>query len=201
MIEAKPSPRNTKPLLLIVLIAAMTTLIPYVMYYTGFGIPEETTNNGIFLDEAVLVGDFSFQKPSGEAWDLSEQQPKFRLVIPVRSDCDDSCRESLYLTRQVNTRLSDKSDQLQRLYVDLSQKDNANFQRYLASEHPDITYLQGDYQQWQAALGDQASISADFDGREYYLLHRYGALAMAYDQEHTGNELLDDLKFLIKTSN
>lgn len=201
MSESKSSPRNTKPLLLIIVIAALATLIPYVMYYTGMGIPEGTTNNGILLEEPVLVDDFSFREQNGDAWDLAEQKPKFRLVIPVRGDCDNSCRESLYLTRQVNTRLSDKSDQLQRLYVQLGREDSTRFQRYLASEHPDIAYLQGDYQEWQAALGDQAGISANFDGSEYYLLHRYGALAMAYNQQHTGNQLLDDLKFLIKTSN
>lgn len=193
--------KTRKPLLLIIIIAGLATLIPYIMYYTGMGIPEETTNQGILLSEPVLATDFTFQNESGRAWELTEQRPGFRLVIPVQGACGQLCRESLYLTRQVRTRLSDKNDQLHRVYVQLGEKDDANFMEFLASEHPEMTYLQGDYREWQAALSEQATLDANFDGREYYLLHRYGALAMAYNDEHTGNQLLNDLEFLIKTSN
>lgn len=193
--------KANKPLLLIIAIAVMATVVPYIMYYTGVGIPAGTTNQGILLSEPVLVSEFTFRDEHGEVWDLAKQQPKFRLMVPVRGACDEVCRDSLYLMRQVDTRLSDKSDQLERFYIQLGEEDSEGIKQFLASEHPGLQYLQGSYREWQSALGDRPELSANFDGGEYYLLHRYGALAMAYNDQHSGNQLLDDLKFLIKTSN
>lgn len=193
--------KKNKQLLLIVIIAALTTLIPYIMYYTGIGIPGTTTNEGILVADPVVLTDFTFRDKNGQVWSLAEQRPRFRLVIPVRGDCDEVCRDTLYITRQVHTRLAGDGDQVQRLYVQLGAADNQDFLQFLQAEHPELQYLRGDYREWQAALGDQPELASRFSGHEYYLLHRYGALAMAYNDEHTGNQLLDDLEFLIKTSN
>lgn len=193
--------KRNRQLWLIVAIAALTTIIPYIMYYTGIGIPKGTTNEGILVANPVVMTDFSFRDRNGRPWVLGEQTPKFRLMIPVRGDCDEACRNTLYITRQVDTRLSDKSEQLQRIYVQLGAPDSEEFMQMLQQDYPDLVYLRGDYRQWRDALQGQPELTADFDGHEYYLLHRYGALAMAYNQQHSGNQLLDDLEFLIRTSN
>ncbi|MEX1033958.1 MAG: hypothetical protein WDZ30_11405 [Cellvibrionaceae bacterium] len=193
--------RKNKQLLWIIAIAALTTIVPYIMYYTGIGIPSGTINQGILVAAPIELSDFTFRSENMERWDLAEQAPKFRLVIPVLGTCEELCLDSLYVTRQVHIRLSDKKDQVERLYVQLGEADDDAFRQFLAAEHPNLTYLEGDYREWRAALGDQPELSAGFDGAEYYLLHRYGALVMAYNEDHHGNQLLDDLEFLIKTSN
>jgi hypothetical protein len=171
------------------------------MYYTGIGVPQSTTNEGILVSDPVVVTDFSFRDGAGQPWDLAEQQPKFRFMIPVRGECGEACRETLYLTRQVRTRLAEDRDQLQRIFVQLGDAGSGSFRQYLAAEHPDLTYLDGDSDEWREVLAARPELSGNLSGREYYLLHRYGALGLAYNQEHTGNQLLDDLEFLIKTSN
>jgi hypothetical protein len=192
---------KVNPLLLIIGIAVLATVIPYIMYYTGFGIPRGTTNEGILIAEPVVITGFTFRDADGQPWNLAEQPPKFRLVIPVRGECGKECRDTLYITRQVRTRLSDESEQVQRLYVQLGGEDDPDFQRFLATEHPELKYLQGDYREWESALGGLPVLSPAFMGEEYYLSHRYGALSMAYNAQHSGNQLLDDLEFLIRTSN
>lgn len=199
--QASSGGKKNKQLLLIVAIAVLTTLVPYIMYYTGVGVPQGTTNEGILLSDPVVATDFAFRDVDGQPWPLADQRPKFRLVVPVHGACEQACRDSLYLTRQVRTRLSDKRDQLERVFVQLGEPRGEDFKQYLEVEHPDLRYLQGDYQEWREALGDEAALKADFSGQEYYLLHRYGALAMAYNEQHSGNQLLEDLNFLIKTSN
>lgn len=187
-------------LLLLVGIALLATVVPYLMYYTGWGVPRSTVNQGILVDP-IVVTDFNFRDSSGNVWSLAEQRPKFRLLIPVVGECREECRNSLYLTRQVRRRLAEKIDQLQRIYIQLADDDDASFHDFLAQEHGDILYLKADHDEWHQALSMRPELQADFSGREYYLLHRYGALGLAYNNEHTGNQLLDDLEFLIRTSN
>jgi cytochrome oxidase Cu insertion factor (SCO1/SenC/PrrC family) len=193
--------KSNTPLLLIIGIAVLATVIPYVMYYTGMGIPQSTTNHGILVSEPVVMTDFSFRDAAGDPWVLADQEPKFRLMIPVMGDCDEVCRETLYTTRQVRTLLGTDRDQFQRVFVQLGEANDGSFQRYLAQEHPDLQYLQGDEAEWREALAQRPELSPALSGHEIYLLHRYGALGLAYNQQHTGNQLLDDVEFLIKTSN
>lgn len=182
-------------------IALLATVVPYLMYFTGWGVPAATTNQGILVEDPFVVTDFSFYDGRGESWILAEQQPKFRLLIPVRGECADACRESLYLTRQVRRRLAEKSEQLERIYIQLDNQSDAALRDYLAEEHSDLLYLGGDYAQWREALTSRSELEGKLDGSEYYLLHRYGALGLAYNHKHSGNQLLDDLEFLIRTSN
>lgn len=200
MTESQPK-RTNRPLLIIIAIAVLTTAIPYLMYYTGLGVPAETTNQGILVQEPFVLSEFEFRDEAGQAWALNEQNPKFRLILPVRGPCDESCRETLYLTRQVHTRLSKDAEQLERVYVQLGEPADTEFRAYLKEEHPRLRYLTGNPQEWQEAFSTRPELSPEFDGTEYYLLHRYGALSMAYNEQHSGNQLLDDLEFLIKTSN
>lgn len=200
-IEETAGPSGKSQLLLLIGIALLATLVPYVMYYTGWGIPAATVNQGVLVNDPLVVTDFHFRDLNDKPWNLAEQQPKFRLVIPVLGECEAECRDNLYVTRQVRRRLAEKSDQLERVYVQLGKQDEAAFHDFLSEEHGDVVYLTGDYQEWQQGLGSKEELEADFKGREYYLLHRYGALGLAYNREHTGNQLLDDLEFLIRTSN
>lgn len=202
MTEQKASAaKSISPLLLIVAIALLATLVPYLMYYTGVGIPQSTTNHGILVSEPVVMTDFSFRDSWGNPWILADQEPKFRLMIPVMGDCDEVCRETLYTTRQVRIRLAEDRDQLQRIFVQLGEADDDSFGEYLAQEHPDLKYLEGDEREWREAFAQRPELSPELSGSELYLLHRYGALGLAYNQQHTGNQLLDDVEFLIKTSN
>lgn len=200
-IEEGPSRSGRSQLLLLVGIALLATVVPYLMYYTGWGIPATTNNQGVLVENPLVVSNFHFRDSNDKSWILAEQQAKFRLVIPVLGDCDAACRDNLYLTRQVRRRLAEKGEQLQRIYVQLGIEDELVFQQFLAKEHSDMLYLKGDREEWHRGLSSREELQADLQGREYYLLHRYGALGLAYTGEHTGNQLLDDLEFLIRTSN
>ena len=87
------------------------------------------------------------------------------------------------------------------LLVNLGTPLSDELKDFLAKEHPTLTVLVGDRDEWSEVLNAREELAKEFNGHEYYILHRYGALVMAFNQQHTGNELLTDLNFLIKTSN
>lgn len=196
-----PQANSKKQFLLIAAIAISVTVIPYIMFYTGIGIPTSTVNKGILLENPQPVDNYPLTDKNGQPWLISQQEPKFRLVFLVSGDCDEACENMLYVTRQVRIRLSKEMDQLERLYINLGDPLDNEFSEYLAEEHPDLKVLDGDRQQWHALLAEQPNVRDDLNGHEYFLIHRYGAMVMAYTEEQTGNELLKDLKFLIKSSN
>lgn len=193
--------KNRKQLIIIAVIAMLATVVPYIMFYTGIGVPGGTTNKGILLENPQSVADYPLQTLSGETLSLADQEPRFRLVFPVVGGCDEDCEALLYITRQVRIRLAREMDQLQRIYLNLGDPLSAEFLARLEEEHPDLVVYQGENQAWQSLLTGQPGVAGKLDGHEYFLIHRYGALVMGYNDTHTGNELLDDLKFLIKSSN
>ncbi|MGH1472001.1 MAG: SCO family protein [Cellvibrionaceae bacterium] len=199
--NTKPAKNGKKQLIIIIVMAALSTFIPYIMFYTGIGIPEGTKNNGILLDNPVSVTELTLTDVEGKTWLLKDQKPKFRITFLVESECDDDCKEMLYITRQVDKRLGKESDQFDRIYINLGAPLTEEFSEYLKTEHPRLTVLTGNREDWQAILLNDNQMADELDGHEYYLLHRYGALVMAFNENHNGNELLSDLKFLIKTSN
>lgn len=197
----KPPKSGKKQLIIIIAMATLSTLIPYIMFYTGIGIPEGTKNNGILIEEPVSVSEYELTDADGNAWFIKDQTPKFRMLFLVEGECDDACREMLYTSRQVDKRLSKESEQFDRVYINLGGDLSEEFSQFLAEEHPRLTVLKGDRAQWQRILVNNDQLADELNGHEAYLLHRYGAVVMAFNENHSGNELLTDLKFLIKTSN
>lgn len=198
--KTEPKRKRTQ-LIIIFAMAIIATMIPYLMYFTGVGVPTGTVNKGNLITEPVSLADMNLRNMDGSALKLAEPPFKFRMVFLVNGNCDDQCRELLFLTRQVHTRLSDKGDQFERLYVDLSEAPSSATQEFLKQEHPKLRYIQGGLMDWQTLLSNTPEVAQPFAGQEYYLTHRYGALSLVYNQEQSGNELLKDLKFLVRTSN
>lgn len=198
--ETEPKRKRTQ-LIIIFAMAILATMVPYLMYFTGIGIPTGTVNKGNLITEPVSLADMNLRNMDGSALKLAEPPFKFRMIFLVEGECDSQCRELLFLTRQVHTRLSDKGDQFERLYVDLTETPTNAMQEFLQEEHPKLRYIQGNLLDWQNLLNSTPEIAQPFTGQEYLLTHRYGALSLVYNDEQSGNELLKDLKFLVRTSN
>ncbi|GAB1255541.1 hypothetical protein NBRC116494_00430 [Aurantivibrio plasticivorans] len=191
-----------KQLLGLFAIAALSTFVPYIMFVTGWGIPEGTKNKGVLISEPASVAGFEFQTLEGKPWPIAEQEPKFRLVFLLDNDCDSTCEELMYLSRQVHIRLGREADQLERLFIWLgAQQPSDELLEFIKSQHPKAKVLKSERDAWLSMLSSMKEVKADLDGHEYYLLHRYSALVMMYTETQSGNDLLDDIKFLIKTSN
>jgi len=199
--EATEPKRKKTQLIIIFAMALVATMIPYLMYFTGIGIPSGTVNKGNLIAEPVSLEDMELRNTDGTALKLAEPPFKFRMIFLVDGECDSQCRELLFLTRQVHTRLSDKGDQFERLYIDLTETPSSAMQVFLKDEHPKLQYIQGNLMDWQTLLSNTPEVTQPFTGQEYFLTHRYGALSLVYKPEQSGNELLKDLKFLVRTSN
>jgi hypothetical protein len=182
----------------------LTVLLPmtvaYGIFYTGIGMPATTVNKGVLLDPPQAVDDLALHDLDAAPWDFTVQRKQWRWVIPGAADCNVQCQDNLYLTRQVHIRLAEKSMRVERIYLLLDDHLNAATEQFLQSEHPHIQILKADPATLQRALS-AANVAGDvLTNGHYYLMDQDGFLMMAYTPNHTGQELLDDIKRMLKYS-
>ncbi len=169
----------------------------YVVFYTGQGMPDGTVNEGELLQPPVNINQLPFIERGGAPLQLGAEKAKWRYLIVPEGDCNADCEKLLYTSRQVHIRLGEKADRVERLLVTASPP-TVELQQKLQQEHPRLRLVQlgaGALQQ----LRQQTANKAIADPRAL-LVDQQGYAMMAYDNDHSGNQLLKDIKRLLKYS-
>jgi hypothetical protein len=189
--------------LLILAIVTAPMLLAYVMYQTGWGISSNTTNNGELLTPALSVQELKtiaednvFEKMLANKDSTSKSiAKKWRLLVPVTASCAETCQKNLYTTRQVHIRLAEKAYRVERVIVSLDELSPTLLEQ-LANEHPNTLRVKSSedrFFEWLAS----ANIAESAE-QYYYLIDQEGFAMMRYNASHTGQNLLDDIKKLLK---
>ena len=198
--------------LIIIVIVTAPMLLAYIMFQTGWGVSSNTTNNGELLTPAlpiqelqVMTEDKVFENLfSGQLFDEvavkensanKSSAKKWRLLVPVTAACSDVCQKNLYTTRQVHIRLAEKAYRVERIILSLDEL-NPTLLQQLNNEHPNTLRVSSRanlFSQWLAP----ANIAESAE-QYYYLIDQEGFAMMRYDVSHTGQNLLDDIKKLLK---
>jgi cytochrome oxidase Cu insertion factor (SCO1/SenC/PrrC family) len=192
--------------LLIIAIVTVPMLLAYVMYQTGWGISANTTNKGELLTPALSIQDLQLTaadnilekllmiKEANNSANKSTTK-KWRLLVPVTAECSDVCQKNLYTTRQVHIRLAEKAYRVERIILSLDELNPALLQR-LDNEHPNTLRVSSSDEHFSRWLAP-ANIAESAE-QYYYLIDQEGFAMMRYDVSHTGQNLLDDIKKLLK---
>lgn len=191
--------RNRFFAVLIILIVATPMLAAYIMFQTGWGVSLHTTNKGELINPPLPITALALASDSQSIESLLESTSsakKWRLLVPVDASCAETCQKNLYTTRQVHIRLAEKAYRVERVILSLSANLPSELEKQLAEDHPNtqrITASESSLSQWLSAAGIQAN------AREYYyLIDQEGFTMMRYNASHTGQDLLDDIKKLLK---
>ncbi|WP_157471597.1 hypothetical protein [Gilvimarinus agarilyticus] len=185
--------------LLLMLIVALPMIAAYTMYHTGWGIPDGTVNKGMLVTPPIEVGAL-VPKEQGELWQIKSEPKRWRYVVVGEGSCDQTCLDNLYLTRQVHIRLNEKADRVERIYLLLDDELSPELAAHIAEQHPLLRVMTVNRSDLLQAL-QASNISEDpvVSGR-YFLMDQEGFLMLSYTPEHTGGELLKDVKKMLKTS-
>ncbi len=196
MSEVEQTKKNKWTLIAIVTMSMLPITAAYLAYFLGIGVPDDTVNNGVLLPKPVHVKDL-FESDDHQVVTHLEEDKKFRIFIPIGETCDETCQESLYTTRQVHIRLNEKAERLERYAINIGGTKGRDYLESIAKEHPRLKVAEVSLGQWQAWL-NQSGAQLELAPQHYYLMvDQEGWAMMSYTDQH-GNDLLKDLKRLLK---
>jgi hypothetical protein len=182
-------------LVAIVLVTLVPIVAAYVVYFTGVGVPQSRVNEGVLLEPARNLSDV-LPLAQGDKPELAHNL-LWRLIIPIPATCDQVCQRNLYITRQVHIRLGDKADRVERYAVNIGGSEGAAFLQSIAAEHPGLksfSVAEDDWHKWLAGTNMPVSEHA------YLLVDQVGFAMMFYSVQHDGNQLLNDVKRVLRYS-
>lgn len=158
-----------------------------------------TSNKGVLLTPATPLTGLELTDREGKTWSFSTQKPRWRLLIPVADGCAKTCRDALYLTRQVHVRLERNAHRLERILLNLGPALDANTLAFLDKEHPHLVILNGQRSAFEERLrASNGAWSSTAD--DTYVVDPAGVAMLYFTPEHSGGDMLDDLRHLMKYS-
>jgi cytochrome oxidase Cu insertion factor (SCO1/SenC/PrrC family) len=184
--------------IIIVVMVVAPMAIAYIMFQTGWGVSGSTTNKGTLLNPPLPIQELNLQEnnPFFEALFSDKQtSKKWRLLVPVDADCSEVCQKNLYTTRQVHIRLAEKAYRLERIILSLDDLPQSLTEK-LNQEHPNTLLpatTHAEFSRWISPANILGNTK-----HYYYLVDQEGFVMMRYDVSHTGHDLLDDIKKLLK---
>ena len=172
--------RGQRTMLAIFGIAFVPVILAYLFF---FHFPDilsgVTTNRGELIQPAMR---FSEHHHAGY----------WSLIYIGDSKCNRDCIERLYLMRQVTVALGKDAQRLRQLLLPVSTELDETFDTLISSEHPELII------EW---LNDDLSrMGLTSEGHWIYLMDPMGNLMLRFSPENSGQDMLKDLKHLLKLS-
>ncbi len=186
--------------MLLVLIASAFAL-PLILAWilVGNWQSDGGASHGELLRPARPIPYLAVTQPDGKELDQDYLRGRWTLVYlhDSTAGCDESCRRNLYKMRQVRLALGRELGRVQGLLITAAAPDAA-LQGWLAVEHQGMPAGIGDARTrafFAEAYGDSESIPGWI-----YLIDPLGNLVLRYGRASDPNDMLADLKRLLKIS-
>ena len=157
-----------------------------------------THNNGTLMQPVRELDSIALSDAEGSPYIYAQQAAKWTLLIPGDDVCDDACRQTLWLTRQLHTALGRRAVYLRRAYLSDSWPLEPELAQFLLAEHPDVVLLHGQSSDIDGLLAVSDDSLSPLGPNLYYLVDKRGFIMMVYGPDNTGKDVIGDLKFLMK---
>lgn len=189
---------SRRKLMLLFLMPVVAIGLSTLVYFTGVGIPDGTTNRGTLLQPPVNVDAIELIDASGNRW-AYPAEAEWTIINLTPADCNDACRETVWVTRQVRTGFGRDAERVQRVLLVPGTPLDPDFATYLEQEHPGLTVLQVAQPAVTAWLGIASGVDP-FAAGHVYLADPDGFVMMHYEPGQPGADILKDMRFLLKYS-
>ena len=199
--EIEPSPeqvrRGRRTALLLFAIGFGPMIFATIMYYGGWLHPETRSNHGELIDPPVPVAELNLIDADGQPlqsrFGPELENPRWMMVVTAQT-CGEDCEQLLYLARQVNIALGKNANRVGRAAWIETVPDE--LQARWRNEYSSMERLQlapGSAADWPDAV-------VPADEPRILVVDPFGNVMMHYGSEHTGKDMLEDLKHLMKLS-
>ena len=181
-----------------------------------FGIFYERPYNfrGSVIDPAMEAPDFKLNSSQGGEYNLSLSTGKFKLLFFGYTFCPDVCPTTLFEMREIKSRLRDKADNIEFLFitVDPARDTEEQLAKYLASFDESFYGLTGSEAELEKVwkeygvfreiqhVDNSLGYLVDHTSR-LYLINSNNELMMTYLNDTSLDDIVMDLNYLLKKEN
>ena len=198
--------RNLRMLAALAALFLVPLLLAFYMYYGTDWRPIKRINHGTLISPVrslpvVNLKRESLSDPDPNAPALGANAPepklfkdKWSLVYIGEGNCDERCRQALYVMRQTRESLNNNMTRVERIFLVTG---NCCAREFLLHEHRGLIVA-------DATSADGTRLLQEFptDGRPYsvFIVDPLGNLMMSYDSRQNPKGLLEDLQKLLRLS-
>ncbi len=189
--------RGRRMALLLFAIGFGPLIVATVMYYTGWMNPTGHSNHGQLIQPPAPLAELQLQGADGvplaDRFGPQLEDPEWMLMV-VAENCGPGCEDLLYRTRQVNIALGKNANRVNRsawlgeVSDDLAERWPSE---YLSMER--LSLANEAEPSWPAGVDPSQQ-------PRILVVDPFGNIIMHYGSEHTGKQMLNDLKHLLKIS-
>jgi hypothetical protein len=192
--------RNLRMLAALAGLFLLPLLLAFYMYYATDWRPVKRVNHGALITPArplpavhlsqVNISD----SDTAAAVDPQPLRTKWSIVYIGAGNCDEPCRQALYVMRQTRLSLNNDMSRVERVFLTTG---NCCAREFLAHEHPGLVVLDATNEEGTRLLHEFPA-----EGRPYslFIVDPLGNLMMSYDARQNPKGLLEDLQKLLRLS-
>ncbi len=194
--------RNLRMLAVLAGLFLLPLLLAFYMYYATDWRPMKRVNHGTLITPVrplpavhltrVPLSESDPEPASGASPGLLRS--KWSMVYIGAGNCDEPCRQALYVMRQTRLSLNNDMARVDRVFLTTG---NCCAREFLAHEHAGLVVL-------DATGPEGARLLSAFpaEGRPYslFIVDPLGNLMMSYDARQNPKGLLEDLRKLLRLS-
>jgi hypothetical protein len=198
--------RNLRMLATLAALFLVPLLLAFYMYYGTDWRPLKRVNHGTLISparplpaanlqlESLTDPDPNAPPPSADAPEPKLFRDKWSIVYIGEGNCDERCRQALYVMRQTRLSLNNEMSRVDRVFLVTG---NCCAREFLLHEHQGLLVA-------DATSADGTKLLQEFpaDGRPYslFIVDPLGNLMMSYDSRQNPKGLLEDLQKLLRLS-
>ena len=211
--QTQSNPKNPQrasriKLVLIILLFAGPLAVAFLSYYGNlmdFSLRGQS-NHAPLINPAVTLKSFENQSLSGEVLENENMGRMWSFFHIVDGQCDDSCKQALYQTRQTRLAVGKDIKRLKRYIVimqwddDSKNPDPESLVGQIRTNHPDAMLLKPGQSGVEVQILEQLN-EQKAGGNDAILTDPLGNMMMVVPLELDPRLLLKDMKKLLKLSN
>jgi hypothetical protein len=175
--------RGRLQLLLILAVVIGPMLVASAMYYGRFWIPEARNYHGVLIGTGQNLGELGVHGVEDSRW---------QLVVTAPGECDKTCKELVYLARQINIGLNRDATRATHSLATV-QPLSGDYQALLQREYPQLGLYSLQKDEYDKA-------ATDVKAPQLWIVDPMGNLVLRYGAESKGKAILEDLRHLLKIS-
>lgn len=189
---------NLKPYMLWLLLLTFAAPIGAAFWLYSIGGTESTVNKGQFVKPGIQILEMGLANEDGSPVAEKQLYGHWHMMFYMGQDCDKVCEEKIYTLRQIKTSFHKDSERISNILIHFEKNINPEFADKIASHYANFGRYYANKETFNKILG----FSSDelMTQQIVYIVDPIGNVILQYDAENTAQDIISDMKRLLKAS-